>query len=156
MAKGFKDTTAIGKRLRRLSSLIDQDVKRFYDAEGVSFEQRWFGVLNELALKGPMSVKDLAEALRITHASVSETRKSLEERKLIGSRPDKEDGRQRLLSLTKSGEAFIETMQPLWQALEDVSVELNTETRNVVAALDRLSAALDKKSLFERAREKLD
>ena len=38
---GFDDRTAIGKRLRRLSALIDQDARRLYLDAGVNFEQRW-------------------------------------------------------------------------------------------------------------------
>ncbi len=149
--KGFSDKTAIGKRLRRLSELIDRDAKSLYKDLGVQFEQRWFGVLNELVVNGPMTVKELAEALRITHASVSETRRSLEAANIIMAKADKSDGRQRILHLTAKGRRLVETLAPLWQALEDASNELNDEARNVVAALDRLDAALMRKSLYDRA-----
>ena len=68
---------ALGARLRRLSAAIDADAARIYAARGVRFEQRWFGVLNQLALVGPLGVRQLADLLGITHASVSETRQSL-------------------------------------------------------------------------------
>ena len=152
---GFDDKTAMGKQLRRLSDQIDQDAKRFYKTAGVHFEQRWFGVLNELVVNGPMTVKELAEALRITHASVSETRRSLEAANIIVAKADKSDGRQRILHLTAKGKRLVETMSPLWQALQAASVNLNEETRNVVAALNRLDAALARKSLYDRAMENL-
>ncbi|GJL93781.1 MAG: hypothetical protein DHS20C05_01860 [Hyphococcus sp.] len=155
MFQGFDDEAAIGKRLRRLSDLIDQDAKRFYDTQDVLFEQRWFGVLNQLVMHGPMSVSELSKALRISHVSVSETRKSLEQAKLITSKPDKTDGRVKRLTFTKSGARLVETMQPIWLALEEASQEINREARNIVAALDRLDAVLTKKSLFERASDKL-
>ncbi len=153
--KGFSDKTAIGKRLRRLSELIDRDAKSLYKEQGVHFEQRWFGILNELVVNGPMTVKELAQALKITHASVSETRRSLEAANIIGAKTDKSDGRQRILHLTAKGKRLVETLSPLWQALEDASNELNDEARNVVAALDRLDAALTRKSLYDRATENL-
>ncbi len=152
---GFDDKTAIGKRLRRLSALIDQDARRLYLEAGVNFEQRWFGVLNLLAANEAMTVKELAAELQITHASVSETRRSLEKENIIRSKADATDGRQRLLSLTAKGKRLCEKLQPLWLALEETSDELNDEARNVAAALDRLSAALEKRSLYERAAEKL-
>src|SRR5688500_13916709 len=62
---------ALGARLRRLSEAIDRDATRAYSSLGIKFEQRWFGVLNQLALNGPMSVSEIASALRITRASVS-------------------------------------------------------------------------------------
>jgi len=153
--RGFSDKTAIGKRLRRLSELIDRDAKSLYKEQGVQFEQRWFGVLNELVVNGPMTVKELAQALRITHASVSETRRSLEAANIIVATADKSDGRQRILHLTAKGKRLVDTLSPLWQALEDASIELNQEARNVVAALDRLDAALMRKSLYDRAAEYL-
>ena len=153
--RGFSDKTAIGKRLRRLSELIDRDAKSLYKEQGVQFEQRWFGVLNELVVNGPMTVKELAQALRITHASVSETRRSLEAANIIAAKADKSDGRQRILHLTAKGKRLVDTLSPLWQALEDASIELNHEARNVVAALDRLDAALMRKSLYDRAAEYL-
>ncbi|MFC2950613.1 MarR family winged helix-turn-helix transcriptional regulator [Marinicaulis aureus] len=153
--RGFSDKTAIGKRLRRLSELIDRDAKSLYKEQGVQFEQRWFGVLNELVVNGPMTVKELAQALRITHASVSETRRSLEAANIIVATADKSDGRQRILHLTAKGKRLVDTLSPLWQALEDASIELNHEARNVVAALDRLDAALERQSLYERVARKL-
>ena len=156
MTEGFDDKTAIGKRLRRLSNVIDQDAKRLYEAAGIDFEQRWFGVLNLLIRNKAMTVKSLAEQLRISHASVSETRKSLEKAEIVRAQPDKSDGRARLLSLTPKGRKLVERLTPVWSALEDVSVELNDEARNVVAALDRLDKALERQSLFERALDKLE
>ena len=155
LISGFDDKVAIGKRLRRLSHRIDHDANQIYQDQGIHFEQRWFGILNQLALNETMSVTGLAHALQITHASISETRKSLENAKLIQSAPDPSDGRQRLLSLTGSGKKFFATLRPIWQAMEDSSKELNTEARDIISALDRLSDVLEKKSLFERVTEKL-
>ena len=153
---GFQnDKTAIGKRLRRLSDLIDRDSRRVYESQNIDFEQRWFGVLNQLVLNGPMSVKNLAMALGVTHASVSEARKSLEAAKLIRAVPDQSDGRQRLLHLTAAGERLLETLHPAWLALEECSIELNDEAGDVAAALDLLDAALRNKSLYERVMDKL-
>ena len=86
---------------------------------------------------------------------MSETRRSLEKEGVVRSRADASDGRQRLLSLTAKGRRLCEKLRPLWKVLEETSDELNDEARNVVAALDRLSAALEKRSLYERAAEKL-
>ncbi len=155
MFAGFEDHAAIGKRLRRLSHQIDQDAARLYQANGFQFEQRWFGVLNQLVVKGSMSVKDLSAALGITHASVSETRKSLQAAGYIQSSRDKNDARSRLLSLTNAGLKFIDRIAPIWLALESASIEINKEADNVVLALDRLDEALTKMSLFDRASSKL-
>lgn len=145
-----KAGAAIGARLRRLSERIDGDAARTYAAQGVAFEQRWFGVLNQLALNGPMSVGDLAQALRITHVSVSQARLSLEKAGLIRQEPDAADARRRLLSLSEAGRDLVTRLESHWAALEQASMELDRETGGLADMLDRLEAALDRRSLFDR------
>jgi MarR family transcriptional regulator, organic hydroperoxide resistance regulator len=147
---GAKAGAALGARLRRLSERIDTDAARAYAAHGVEFEQRWFGVLNQLVWKGPMSVGALAEALGITHVSVSQTRVSLEKAGLIRQEPDASDARRRLLSLSPSGKALAARLAPLWEAFEQASVALDAEAGGLIAALDRLEAALGRRSLLDR------
>lgn len=145
---------ALGARLRRLSEAVDRDATRVYAELGVRFEQRWFGVLNQLALNGPMTVSEVAAALRITRASVSQARQSLEGEGLVGAREHPSDARQRYLVLTAAGTALVRRLAPLWQAMEAAARELDAEAGGVVAALDRLDEALARKSLFDRIVEK--
>lgn len=146
---------AIGALLRRISERIDRDANRVYARLGVDFEQRWMGVLDLLALKGPMSVNDLARDLRISHPSVSQTRRSLLAAGLVGESADPADGRRRLLHLTPEGEALVETLRPVWAALEQAGRGLDAEAGDAVAALVRLEAALDRRSILERVAETL-
>lgn len=141
---------AIGARLRRLSESIDGDTMRAYAALGVQFEQRWFGVLNQLALNGPATVGELASTLRITHVSVSQTRNSLEKAGIVVSEADPSDARRRRLMLTDAGLALIERLQPLWRTCEKVALELTAEAGDLMAALDRLDDALTRRTVFER------
>lgn len=143
---------ALGVRLRRLAERIDRDVAKVYEERGVAFEQRWFGVLNQVALNGPMSVSEIAAALRITHVSISQASGSLERAGYVSPRPDPEDGRRRVLTLTESGRALVKELGPLWRALERVAEQLNDEAGDVVALLNRLEDALDERTLRERLR----
>jgi len=142
---------AIGARLRRISERIDRDANRVYQGMGAKFEQRWLGVLEQLVLRGPMSVNDLAKALGISHPSVSQTRDSLRKAGLISEKADPADARRRLLHVTRKGASFAQKLQPVWIALDEVGRQLNAEAGDVVAALDRLEDALDRHSIFERA-----
>jgi len=146
---------ALGARLRRLSERIDGDGARIYAARGLVFEQRWFGVLNQMVLKGPTTVGEIAATMRITHVSVSQACRSLEKAGIIGSASDPSDARRRLLSLTSEGTALVERMWPLWQAFNAAAAEINEEAGDVVAALDRLDDALARKSLFDRINARL-
>lgn len=141
---------AIGARLRRLSAWIDDDATRVYADLGVSFEQRWYGVMSRLAQHGAMTVGELAVVLRITHASVSQTRTSLEEAGLIRALADANDARRRPLTLTAAGRRLADRLLPVWEAFDQVAIELDDESQEVVAALDRLDRALSRRSLYDR------
>lgn len=145
---------AIGGRLRRLSESIDEDAGRIYAEFGIKFQQRWVGVLEELSKQGPLSVGKLAETLGIRHSSVSQTRRSLEEAGLIQSEADPGDARSRRLSLSPAGRQLVRKLEPVWDLLNATSVDLDEEAGHVVAALDRLDAALSRQSLYARVGHK--
>jgi DNA-binding MarR family transcriptional regulator len=147
---------ALGARLRRLSAAIDADAARIYADIGLKFEQRWFGVINQLSLNGPMSVSELAAALGISHASVSETRQSLEKASLVLSEPDRRDSRRRILALSRSGEALVDRLRPLWRAFDEAARHLDAEAGEVTQALARLEQALARQSLHDRIAEFID
>ena len=146
---------AIGALLRRLSERIDRDANRVYAQLGVTFEQRWMGVLDLLARQGPMSVKDLARDLKISHPSVSQTRGSLLAAGLVAERLDPRDGRRRALHLTPDGQALVETLLPVWAALDQVGRALNAEAGDAVSALTDLEEALNRRSIQDRVAEAL-
>lgn len=146
---------ALGARLRRLSEAVDRDASKTYRLVDVDFEQRWFGVLNQIILNGPMSVNEIADALGITHVSVSQSRQSLEKAGYVTSRPDKNDGRRKEIILTDKGHDLIEKLNPLWQALEKAAAELNEQAGDLVKLIDRAEAALETKTLYERVEDYL-
>lgn len=147
---------ALAARLRRLSERFDRDATRLYATQNIRFEQRWYGLLNQLVLNGPMSIGDIAEALRITHVSVSQASRSLEVAGIITSAPSNQDARRRELHLTQKGKALVAQLSPLWRALNCVAEELNAEAGDVARLLDRLDDALATRSLFDRVAEKID
>ena len=143
-------SAAIGARLRRLSERIDGQALKIYASSGEHFEQRWFGVLNLIVRFGPLSVSGIAERLGITHASVSETRASLEAAGVLRATVDPSDARRRLLRLTKKGERLVAKMQPVWLALDEAAVELEAEAGGALEAIERLEEALSRESLDAR------
>ena len=146
---------ALGARLRRLSERIDREATQVYVAQNIDFEQRWYGPLNQLILNGPMSIGQIAAALRITHVSVSQASRSLEAAGIVSSSASPTDARRRQLSLTPKGDDLVARLAPIWRALNDVAEELNAEAGDVVRLLNRLDDALGRKSLFDRVAEKL-
>jgi DNA-binding MarR family transcriptional regulator len=146
---------ALGARLRRLSERIDRDGTRIYAEHGIHFEQRWYGVLRQLVANGPMSVGQIAAALHISHASVSEARRSLEKAGIVDNTPSPEDGRRRMLTLTSEGRRLWDSLSPLWDDFNTVAKELNDEAQDVVRLLDRLDDALARRSMYDRIMDKV-
>lgn len=147
---------AIGARLRRLSERIDRDAGRAYSALGIRFEQRWFGVLNQLRLHETRSVSDIARTLRISHVSVSQARKSLELAGLIISLPSKNDARRKEIKLTDAGRCLIEKASPIWVAQNTVAFALAHEVEYLMDTLNQLDDALDRSSFYDRTLRELD
>jgi len=147
---------ALGARLRRLSEQVDRDATRIYAARGMTFEQRWFGPLNQIVRNGPLTIGEIAERLRITHVSVSQAARSLEAAGLVASRADAADGRRRVLFLTAEGEARVRELAPVWAALEAAATALDRDAGGVVSVLGRLDHALAERSLFDRVCALLD
>lgn len=148
--------SAIGARLRRLSDRIDREADELYATFGINFEQRWFGVLNQLTLHKAMSVSEIALALGVSHVAVSQTRGALLARGLITAADDPKDARRRTLMLSASGRKLVNKLAPLWAALNDAARELDAEAGHVTTGLERLEASLDRKSLADRVRAKLE
>lgn len=146
---------ALAARLRRISERLDRDGTRVYGACGFRFEQRWYGVLRQLITRGPMSVGEIAATLRISHASVSEARRSLERDGIVIATPSPGDARRRTLDLTPAGRAMCERLSPLWDDFNAVALELNDEAGDLVRLLDRLDDALDGRSMYDRIMERV-
>jgi DNA-binding MarR family transcriptional regulator len=147
---------ALGARIRRLSERLDRETAQIYAALGVRFEQRWFGVLNQIVINGPMTVGEIAEALGVTHVSVSQARRALENEGLVQTTNDETDARRRLLSLTPQGDILVASLAPLWKALSESAEELDAEAGHLIGLLDRLEDALDARPWSDRVAARIN
>jgi MarR family transcriptional regulator, organic hydroperoxide resistance regulator len=143
-------SAAIGARLRRLSERIDREADAIYAQHGEGFQQRWFGVVNQLDRRGALTVTQLAQLLKVSHPAVSQVVNALNAANMLVLQTDSDDGRRRLLALSPLGQAAATRMRPLWDALDQLGRALDAEAGGVVAALDRLEDALDRAGLAER------
>jgi DNA-binding MarR family transcriptional regulator len=146
----------VGARLRRLSERIDRESNAVYAHLGLHFEQRWMGVLMLLDERGEMTVGELAETLRITQPSVSQTLRSLQTARIVSDKADPRDGRRRIQRLSQKGLQFIEQVRPVWVALMQATRDLDREGIDLLTPIDRIEKILDQKSVLERALGYLD
>jgi DNA-binding MarR family transcriptional regulator len=102
-------------------------------------------VLSRLDHDGDASVTDLASAERVRHQSMATTVAALEERGLVTRRPDPDDGRRHVLSLSETGRKYLDDRRRageewLTQALEAHLTEAEHHTViEAMALLERLA-----------------
>src|SRR5438067_4836853 len=102
-------------------------------------------VLGRLDREGPQSVSDLAASERMRQQSMAQTVSDLEADGLVGRRPDPEDRRRMLVSLTEQGLATLQAerrQREGWLAraiADDLSPEEQAVLRDAVELLRRLA-----------------
>lgn len=92
--------------LRNVIGRLKRRLKESYDAEGLTPSQT--SALSRLSKSGPASTSDLAAVERVRHQSMAATLAVLDERGLVERRPDLNDGRRQLVSISKYGRAFLD------------------------------------------------
>jgi DNA-binding MarR family transcriptional regulator len=106
--------------------------------------QTW--VLGRLDREGPSSVSELARDLRVRPQSMAQTVGDLEAEAMIERRPDPDDRRRAVVSLTPAGRARIEADRAaregwLVKALEELPEDDRETIERAVALLGRLADA---------------
>lgn len=148
---------ALASRLRRLSDTYWQGVTAIYRQSGLDFDVRWATIFVLIARQGPVAVMEIAERLGITHPAVIQVINELEKHGLIVSAKSEQDGRKRLLSLSKTGQAMLPQLQPLWDAFIAVNQDMLARQRhNLLISLQEMEAQLAEKTFFDRIQEQLN
>jgi DNA-binding MarR family transcriptional regulator/N-acetylglutamate synthase-like GNAT family acetyltransferase len=142
---------ALGSRLRRLSDQLMGDGVEIYRSTGHDFNPHWFPTFYALADKGPLAIGRIADAIGVSHVYVLQVVRELERQELARSRPDKADGRVRMVSLTSKGKRLAESFRPVWRDIRAAITEAVAETGDdLLGAISRLESALDRASFRDR------
>lgn len=114
--------------------------------DGLKMSQ--FGVLNHLdRLGGEWSPLRLANAFQVTKGAMTNTLQRLEKRGLISIQSDPNDGRGKLVSLTKLGrETRHVCIKSVGSMLTDLSAEISDEElAEIIPTLQKLRKFLDER-----------
>ena len=111
--------------LRELQQEMDDDIARLYADRGLSgVRPRFAYPLIRLAHTGPLTIKELAESLGLTHSAVSQTVTALRIEGLART-VQGTDARTRLVELTGRGRDLVPFLEAEWRATEQASAELD-------------------------------
>ncbi len=143
--------------LFRLLESMDDDIARVYAVRGVEgVRPRFTIVLIRLAHTGPMTIRELAEAMERTHSALSQTVTALRREGLVTSAPGA-DARTRQIALTSRGMALVPFLEAEWRATEAALAELESEVPYpLTRVVQDLTAALARRSFADRIVGQLD
>ncbi|MFF7868405.1 MarR family winged helix-turn-helix transcriptional regulator [Streptomyces qaidamensis] len=122
------DPAAVGTLLRHVLELLDGDVAAVYEEQGMAeYRPRFSPVVRALVAQGPLSVRDLAEAIGVTHSAASQTAAQMARAGLVTHTPDPLDARRRLVALTAQARSLLPRIEAEWEATAAAMAELDTE-----------------------------
>ncbi len=142
-----------GSRLKRLGDTFINDINKVYKDHKIDFDASWFPVFYILSKKKEISIKEIADELKVSHSAISQLTSSLQEKGLIKSVVSKKDARHKAITFTAKGEKLLQKIKPVWNALEKAMNELVEDSasgKKILKALTTIETGLQNKDLFER------
>lgn len=113
--------------LRLLLDAMDDDIARLYAERGLSGLRPRFALpLIRIGRHGPMTVRELAESLELTHSAVSQTVAALRKEGLVQTSPGP-DARTRRVAPTERARELLPFLEAEWRATEEAVAELEAE-----------------------------
>lgn len=141
--------------MRRVADDLVRAAERWYAEEGVTAPPRTVSTLLLLREAGPLAVTEIAGRLEQSHPLVIRWIGELERAVFVARERDERDGRRTLVALTREGQAEVERLGPVLEAMAEVSRDLAAESDldDLVAGLWRMAGASQPSALVERLRE---
>lgn len=148
-------SVAVTARIKRISDALLHDGRRMYRDLGMDIEPNWFVVFKLLERRGPMTVTEIAEAIKMSHPSViSIVNKMIKEDYLTETRCE-DDSRKRILSLSEKAIRTLPDLDKVWDAGTAGFKRMLSET-DILSTLDILEERLDEKGFRARTMEELE
>lgn len=142
--------------VRLLLDAMDADIARLYAERGMTgVRPRFVAPLIRLGRRGPMTIRQLADSLEVTHSAMSQTVAALQRDGLVTTAPGA-DARTREVELTDRGREVLPFLEAEWRATEAVVADLDAEVPYPLTQVVRdLEAALARRSFHDRIVDRL-
>jgi len=135
---------------------MDADIARLYAERGVvGVRPRFSMALIRLHHRGPMTVKELAEQIDVTHSAMSQTITAMRREGLVETSTG-HDARTRDVALTGKGRGLVPFLEAEWRATERAWEALEAELPYALTrVVEDVAAALRRRSFLERITHEL-
>lgn len=145
------ERAAVGTLLRHLLEVAEADIAAIFQELGLpDYRPRFSPFVRALVADGPMSIRDLAERVGVTHSAASQTIAQMVRADLALREPGS-DARQRIVHLTDRARTLLPAIQAEWAATAAALGELDAELPMPLADLLTLTLrALNRRSLRDR------
>jgi DNA-binding MarR family transcriptional regulator len=146
--------TGLGTLLRHLHEVMDGAIADHYAERGLpDYRPRYSPAVRALAAHGPMAIRDLAEAIGVTHSAASQTVALMRKGGWVTLEPGA-DGRQRIVHLTDRTRRALPVIEAEWAATERAVAALDAELPVPLGEVLRAALrALERKSFRQRIEE---
>ena len=149
----MRNNRTLGTLLRHLTELLDGDVEAAYREAGLVYRPRYTPVVRLLTAQGPSTIRAISIYGGISHSAASQTVTEMVKRGLVRSVPGK-DARERIIRLTKAGEALLPQLEKQWEATNAAAEQLSEEIGIPLEdALAKAIAAVESRSFLDRINE---
>lgn len=132
-------------RLYQTANILQKVGAQALEEEQITTQQ-WsvLGALSRSTVKDGMSVSELCEYLRLSRQNLAGVLNRLEDRGLIGRRPDPKDQRSRRICLSEEGQVIWARIAPLINSFYDEALRGFSEDDRIafVHSLNKLHGAM--------------
>jgi DNA-binding MarR family transcriptional regulator len=142
--------------LWHLLNAMDQDIASLYDEAGAAgMRPRFVGPHIQLDRHGPMTIRELADRIQVTHSAMSQTAAAMRTAGLVEDARNT-DRRTRRIGLTAQARELLPLLKAEWQATEATVRDLEQEIPYPLSqVVEDIRAALGRQSFRARLRRNL-
>jgi DNA-binding MarR family transcriptional regulator len=142
----------LGSRMKRIGERLQADTQRIIDESGVTVQPGQFPFLASIDRLGPLAIGELAEAVGITQPGTTRVVAQLVALGLIRVRQAPEDQRRKIITLTKKGQALVDSSKrDVWPRIEGAVTDLCAGLSGpLLEQLAEIEDGLAEKPLYRR------
>ena len=146
--------SGLGTQLRHVLDLMEADIAGVLTDLGLpDYRPRFSPIVRALVALGPLSIRDLASAVFVTHSAASQTVAEMNRRGYVTLVPGR-DARQRVVHLTERTRQALPAIQAEWDATSAAAAQLDAELPYPLSELvPAIAAALERKPFRQRMAE---